>query len=485
MSKDDFAAASPYKYLLDDTEFTRFLRNVRRRSPESGLILLRRFGLLHKRFGKLPKDFAKMNTKQAKHFELDMIEDFETKGGEDGEDLTGSYIQDYVKAINRWLEFNDIPAPRKIVAEGADESPLYENEVPPTPQQLKDILKQADQRARAAIGIVAFSGVRLEVLGKRIPRKKKTPGGLDGLKVKDLPEMVIKDGKVEFQTIPTLLIVRKPISKIHRKYTTFLCGEACEYLQTYLERRMREFKDTLTPEAPIITADVFQPHHHGKHISRTNISDFMRKPIRAAGFNWRPMVLRRYTDVRLESALADHLIEPDWRTFWMGHRGHIEFVYTFEKGMLPENVEKMREGYRKAAEKYLTTRTKKEEATEDKILATLNRRILEWYGYTDEEIEKLGDLSQLTKEQMQDLIDKKQAGAIQKIVPMAEVKKWITQGWLFVQALPGDEAVIRRPPSLSLPFGVDHLNPNLALLEPLGGGQVVRLQQDQLADGTV
>lgn len=485
MSKDAFAADSPYRYLLDDTEFARFLRNVRRRSPDSGLILLRRFGLLHKRFQKLPKHFAKMDTKQAKHFELDMIEDFETKGGEHGEDLAGSYIQDYVKAINRWLDFNDISPPRKIVAEGADESALYENEVPPTPQQLKDILKQADQRARAAIGIVAFSGVRLEVLGKKIPRKKKTPEGLDGLKVKDLPEMTVKDGKVEFQTIPTLLIVRKPISKIHRKYTTFLCAEACEYLQTYLERRMRESQETLTPESPIITADVFHPHHHGKHIGRTNISDFMRKPIRAAGFKWRPFVMRRYTDVRLESALADHLIEPDWRTYWMGHKGHIEFTYTFAKGMLDDNIEKMREGYRKAAEKYLTTRAKKEEANEDKVLATINRRFLSWAGYTDEEIEKQGNLSQLTEQQMQDLIDRKSAGGIQKIVPMAEVKKWITQGWLFVQALPGDEAVIRRPPLLSFALGVDHLNPNLTLGETLGGGQIVRLQHDQLSDGAV
>ena len=187
--------------------------------------------MIHKRFQKLPKDFARMDTKQAKHFLLDMIEDFETKGGEEGEELAGSYIQNYVKATNRWLEFNDITPPRKVVAEGADDSVLYENEVPPTPDQLKSILEQADFRAKTALSIVAFSGVRLEVLGK------KTRKGHDGLEVKDLPEMIInnKDNKVEFQTIPTLLVVRKSISKIHRKYGTFLCAEGCEYLQTYLE----------------------------------------------------------------------------------------------------------------------------------------------------------------------------------------------------------------------------------------------------------
>jgi hypothetical protein len=132
-----------------------------------------------------------MNAKDAKRFQLDMIADFETNGGEHGEELAGSYIQGFIKALNRWLEYNDIPSPRKVFAEGADESPKYENEVPPTPEQLKSILKQADLRAQAALGIVAFSGIRLEVLGK------KTREGLDGLKVKDLPEMTISNRKVE------------------------------------------------------------------------------------------------------------------------------------------------------------------------------------------------------------------------------------------------------------------------------------------------
>ena len=232
MSASDFAVGSEYRYLLDDQDFNLFMQSVRRRSEDSALGLLRRFGVLHRRFHKLPKQFARMTTKRAKRFLLEMIDDFETKGGENGEELAGSYIQDYVKAVNRWLQHNEIPPPRKVFAEDADQSALYSNEVPPTPTQLKDILEQADFRARAALGIVAFSGIRLGILGKK---KRK---GLDGLKVKDFPEMTIKDGKVEFQTIPALLIVRKEISKIRRQYTTFLCQEGCEYLKTYLEWRM-------------------------------------------------------------------------------------------------------------------------------------------------------------------------------------------------------------------------------------------------------
>ena len=254
---------------------------------------------------------------------------------------------------------------------------------------------------------------------------------------------------------------------------------------------MRQLHETLTPDSPIITAGVFHPQHRGKHMRTNNIGDLMRKPIRSARFQWRPYVLRRYFDVRLDSAKADHLIEPEWRTYWMGHKGNIEFVYTYAKGMPDENIEQMREGYKKAAEKYLTTRTKKEEATEDRVLATFNRRILQWVGYSDEEIEKLGNLAQLTQEQMQDLIGKKSAqalGGLQKIVPLEEVKKWVLEGWLFVQPLPGNEAVMRLPsPLLSglLSLGVEHLNPNLALGETFSRGKNVGLQEDQFADRTV
>jgi len=482
LSKGGFAVTSPYFYLLDDPDFRRFIQNVRRRSENSASGLLRRFGAIHKRFQKLPRDFTKMDTKQAKRFELDMVDDFEDEGGEDGEELAGSYIQTYVKAVNRWLEFSEITPPRKVFAEGADESLLYENEVPPTPDELGSILEQADFRARAALGLVAFSGVRIQVLGK------KTRKGYDGLKVKDLPEMVIKGDTVEFQRIPTLLVVRKSLSKIRRKYTSFVCSEGAEYVRAYLEWRMRRLHQKLTPNSPIIVADIFHPQHQGKHMRTTNVSDLMRKPIRAAKFEWRPYVLRRYADVRLDSAKFDRLIDPDWRTYWMGHKGSIEFVYTYAKGLPDETIEKMREGYKKAAEKFLTTRTKKEETDEDKVLAMINRRFLSWAGYADEEIEKLGDLSKLTEQQMQDLIDKKSAGSLQKIVPIAEVKEWVIKGWLFVQALPDNEAVIRRPFRLHsglLQLGVDHLKPNLAFREAIREGEVVGFQQDQFTDRTV
>jgi len=73
-------------------------------------------------------------------------------------------------------------------------------------------------------------------------------------------------------------------------------------------------------------------------------------------------------------------------------------------------------------------------------------------GYSDEELSQLGNIGELTPQQIQDLIQKKSMQALglngpskQKIVPMDEVKNWIVQGWEFVTTLPTNEAIIKLP----------------------------------------
>jgi len=86
--------------------------------------------------------------------------------------------------------------------------------------------------------------VRLEVLGDYL--------GNDGLKVKDFPEMTIKGVTVSFDEIPTLVNVRKPLSRNGKQFFTFLCDEGHEYLKQCLEWRLRR-KEKLTAESPIMT----------------------------------------------------------------------------------------------------------------------------------------------------------------------------------------------------------------------------------------
>ena len=65
--------------------------------------------------------------------------------------------------------------------------------------------------------------------------------------------------------------------------------------------------------------------------------------------------------------------------------------------------------------------------------------------------DKLGNLSKLGIEQMQQLIKKKSMetlglnGNSQKVVSLTECKDWIMKGWEFVSTLPDNEAIIRLP----------------------------------------
>lgn len=421
---------SPYAHLLDDADFKRWVDNVKRGSQTYGYEVLRRMGYVERRFGKSPKDFAKMDQKQAANFILDMIGELES------EKKSGSYISNLVNAIRGWLDFNGIQIQQRIKISNRDELTRFSDERPPTQEELRRILNATDMRFRAACSIVAFSGVRLEVLGNYL--------GDDGLKVQDFPEMTINNGLVEFGKIPARINIRRNLSKTRMQYFTFLCEEGCDYLKEYLELRIR-MGEPLTSKSPIVTPS--KVALAGKHIRTTNIGDLIRKSIVEAGFQWRPYVLRRYFDTRLMMAESDGLIIRDYRTFWMGHRGDIENTYTVNKGLSEDVIQKMRESYERAAAKCL--QTIKAEIGEDKINETVKKHFLAVAGYSKEEATKLNP--DMTDQEIFNLVRQRLVGVMssngsrQKVVPLGEVENYISQGWEYVSAIPNDRAIIKVP----------------------------------------
>jgi len=424
---------SPYAHLLNDPDFKRWVDNIKRGSATYGYEMLRRMGYVEKRFKKSPKEFAKMPPKQATNFILDLVSELE------GEKKSGSYISNIVKAIRSWLDFNGIQIQQKVKISNRDDLTRFADERPPTQQELKQILNAADLRIKTACVLVGFSGLRIETLGNYL--------GDDGLKLRDFPELALKKESVDFEDMPTMIMIRKNLSKTKKQYFTFLSEEGCDYLKQYLELRMRK-GEKLTPDSPIITPT--RSHLRGEHIRTTNVGDLMRKAIRKAGFQWRPYVLRRYFDTRLMMAESDGLVIHDWRVFFMGHKGSIEATYTVNKGLPKDAIEKMRDAYRKSAEKYLETARK--ETGRDEVLARMNRQFLTLIGYGEKEIEAFGDLSQKSEDEIQQLIKQRQMASLglngngkQKVVPAVEVKQWINEGWEYVKDLNGSEAIIRLP----------------------------------------
>ena len=429
---------SRYKELLEDERLCSWIENIARGSKVNGEVTLRRMGHICALLQITPQDLARMSKGEAGDLLLRAVSRLEKDGNR------SSTILGYVKSLKGWWLFNDIEVTRQVRL--SRETGLYDNERIPSHQELHSIFEHGDLQKKAACALMALSGVRPGVLGNR--------DADDGLRVSDLPEMKVVGGgdgqepKVEFLKVPTIVVVRRTISKAGRQYLSFLPEQGCGYVRQYLEWRMRTLKEEITGDSPIITANPTNPRHVGRFVRVNNIGDTVRYAIRAAGFGWRPYVLRRYFDTRMMGAEQEGKVIKDYRVFWMGHIGDIEHVYTLNKGQLPQDLlEGMRDAYARAAEKHLAT-VVQPSISKDEVVNTARVEALKMFGYTEAEIQALGDVTNLTLEKLQELIHEKSKQMLglkqgtQKVVPIGELEQWIEQGWDYKRDLPNDRVVI-------------------------------------------
>ena len=418
-----------HQHLLSDPNIKRWFDNIARGSIITAEVYLRRLGYICSRLGTTPQKLAGMSEEGLYTTTLDAISMLESEG------KAGSYIEGFLKSIKSWGAHNGIFLRRRIKIKGVRDTPTLRDERVPTQEELKRIFMAWDRRARAACALVAHSGLRLQVLGNF--------KGRDGLRVGDIPELIIENGRVEFRRIPAMVVVRKELSKAGHQYFTFLGREGCMYLKDYLEGRMRA-GERLTLESPII-----RPKKAKKPFIRTiKIGDIIRRAIRSCGLPWRPYVLRSYFDTQLMLAESKGLIIRDYRQFFMGHKGDIENKYTTNKCRLPEKiVEDMRSSYAKCLEYLETDRPR---TSQDDIKIAFRKQILLAVGFKPTEVEKM-DLSAMDDETLHETIRQRLAGVMigngqrQKVVPVDDVEIYIAEGWEFVAALPNGKAVVKMP----------------------------------------
>jgi integrase len=414
--------------MLQDKDVRRWFDNVARGSPVTADVYLRRLAAFCSTQHTTPKGLATKSERELHCLLLDCVSQMEKNGN------AGSYIESTVKAVKSWLGHNGKIVRRKIKIRGARDTPSLKDERVPTREELRRILLSGDKKARAACILVAHSGLRIEVLGNY--------AGTDGLTVRDLPELEVEGESIAFPKVPTLLTVRRELSKAGHQYFTFLSQEACEYVKDYLEDRIRE-GETLTLDSPLITPKLrMKPF-----IRANNIGDAIREAIRKAGFRWRSYVLRSYFDTQLMLAESKGLVLRDYRQFWMGHKGDIENRYTTNKHKLPESViEDMREAYGRSQE-YLQT-SKTVETSEEKLAQAFRKQLLLVAGFKQDEVEKM-ELSAINDGQLQDIVRKRLLGTStddcpkQKAVNIDEVDGYLTQGWEYVATLPNKKVVIK------------------------------------------
>ncbi len=423
---------SKHKKMLEDNELKRWYENLEAGSKITADVNLRNLGRFCELSNMTPEmiiELAKNNPRELKDRFIDFVRSLESQG------KAGSYIGRIEKALRSWLKFNDIDIKMNIKVKGSNENPTIANERVPNKEELSKILRKASLRGRVAIALIAFSGLRPESLGNY--------GGTDGIRLGDLKELNIET--LEFEKVPTMIVVRSSLSKAKHQYFTFIPEEGVTYILDYLQDRKKR-GENLTSDSPLLNLDEKGVKKH--NFLRTQlITRNIRETIRSAGLKMRPYVLRSYFATALDIAESKGLISHPWRQFFMGHKGDIEARYSTNKRLSPDLIEEMREAYKKCT-KFLETRNT--ELSESNAKLYLQQQLLLAVGYKQEEIDKI-DLSNMSNEDFQKLLRDKVTRALvnngskQKVVKIDELAEYISKGYEFVAALPNGTAIVKLP----------------------------------------
>src|SRR3989449_1300029 len=420
-----------WRGLLNDPDVKRWSDNLARGSRATGDNFLRILGRFLTANDATPQAIVSLTTKTREDVLADHISGLLEAG------KAGSYVEVTKKAVASWLDWNGLRLTRKIRIPSVARRPSLREAHIPSQDELRRVLNVADARARTATALIAFGGLRPEVLGTYL--------GDDGLRLRDFVEASVSRDQLKVQPVPTKIEIPERLSKTGRPYFTFLGPEGCEYLNAYLRERA-EIGETITGASPLIT-----PRKVDKPFMRTiNVGDLLRKPMRAAGLREPPYIWRSYFASR--AMLAESRgFSRDYRTFTMGHQGDIQHVYALHKKIPPDAVEAIRRGYRAALD-FLETRKSADREAELKDL--FRRQILLVVGLTEGEVDKM-DLAGMSDADLQRIVRERIVGksgsngnggangSRQKVVPMSAVQLYIEQGWEWVTQLPDDRAVVR------------------------------------------
>lgn len=423
--------------LLENKRVRRWYENLEAKSPLTANVYLRNLGLWLEYLDKDPEsiiEFARGDFEEFKGSIADQIRRMEKRG------TAGSSISTSIKPMISYLKFHNIVVRLNLNIQNENRNFRAEKEIVPDKDHLASVLRKASLRERSAISLMAFSGLRPEVLGN--------DEGNNGLKLSDIPDLSLENG-VEFK-IPARINVRAELSKTRLPYFTFLGAEGCKYLGDYLNERIRQ-GEHLDPESAIILpdAEMSRKEEPNKFLSTVLLLRRIKSSIIKAGFDWRPYIFRAYFATNLDVAEGKGVISHPWRQFIMGHKGDIEEKYTKREGIPEEG----RDAYSRCL-KYLETESKGiSEQDSVRLLRESTISAIEIYTdikLSEDERERLFSLNtDEFNEELRDIAKRSKAdmmnnGNKNKIIPERELVSYLNKGWELIQIYPkGDKAVVK------------------------------------------
>ena len=329
--------------LLVHPEIRRWHANLARGSVLTADVRIRRLDAFCEMHDMSPMQLADLGMKDLRSA-TNLLEDHIT--WMEDKNYSPGYIEDYVKAVKSWLSHFDVQVRRKLKIRNPDFAPTLQNERVPDAGEMSELFSRASLRSSAMISLMAKSGIRPEVMGNH--------DGTDGLRMRDLPDVVIHQGVAKCIRTPNQIVVRRTLSKTRHQYFTFLTTSGTDKLLAYLNDRLAA-GEPLHGDSAVIAPDhkykTNRSSNRGKQfLPTTQISREIRRTFRPR-FSWRPYILRAYFDTELLVAESKGKMAHDFRVFFMGHKGSMESKYTTNKGVLPEILlHEMRESFARSEE---------------------------------------------------------------------------------------------------------------------------------------
>jgi hypothetical protein len=392
--------------------------------------------------GKSPVDLLKMNQPELEDAVTHCLEQ-ELKHN------LGSTVENLKKAFASFLAYHLKETKRDNYIPGVEDHPNADGATIPEQHPLRRVLDNCDARTAVCLVIVAEGGQRLRVIGQ-IDAK-------NGLRLRDLTDLVITPKGVSFKSVPCQVEVSKELSKNTKAYFFFLGPEACERILAYLRLRLAR-GEVLTPDSPLVTPSRGPP----RFMYRTNIATNISNAMQRAGVEGYPYLWRSYYSNRC-GMVESKGFSKELREFFMGHACGIQARYGMRKKGLPgDYIESLRKSFEKALP-FLESRT----ATEPEAAQDARRLLMQACGFTDEELNAMEEAG-LTDEEwaqkardgltkrLQDTAPAPPAPAraapaepVQQVIPLAQVKRYLAHGWRFKATLGADEAVIEASPAVA------------------------------------
>jgi len=172
---------------------------------------------------------------------------------------SSGYIESMVTAIKSWLRHFDIEIKRRIKINNADSTPTLEHERVPDAKEITEIFNRSSLRTATEISLIAKAGLRPQVLGNH--------DGTDGLVIRDMPDIVIEDGKAVCISMPPRIIVRKNLSKARHQYVTFFTENGTRKLLAYLNDRIAR-GERIVPDSAVIAPDTSYNIYRGNNTGK-------------------------------------------------------------------------------------------------------------------------------------------------------------------------------------------------------------------------